>query len=104
MVELDDLFGRKRRGDNQRAVFTDEFVNWLEPGPTPRSHALTQHIVHRDRDVGDARLILGHAQLELFLVWSDNRKVLRRDAVSLRGVTVSAKCRADFAFLARGED
>src|SRR6266540_430653 len=98
--ELEQLFRRAVRRDQQETALADQLVDRLNAVPGPRLDALAHHVVDADRHIHDRRLVLGEALLELVAIAGDDREVLGGHTVALGRVAVSREGRPNPAVLA----
>src|SRR5579884_2466743 len=76
----------------------------MQAVPGPGLGALAQRVVHDHRNVDLFWLVLRHAGFERLFVAGDDSEALRRNAVSLRTVSITAKGNAQLAFGMRSQD
>src|SRR2546428_450666 len=90
-------------GDEEETFLAQRLPDRLTAVPGPRLDTLDERVVDGDRHVDDGRPVLRHRRLDLEIVDRDDRGLLGRHAVALRGVAVARERGAGVAALARGE-
>src|SRR5918995_1391095 len=87
--DLQKLFGCPVRDYQQRPAAPETHVDRLPPVPGPGLDPVAHRVV-KDRDhVQLVGLVFGHVLLERYVIRSDDRELLGRNAVALRRITVA---------------
>src|SRR5579862_327647 len=70
----------------------------------PRFRTLAERVIENHGEVDLLRFILRHSGFKRLLVAGDDGEALRGNAITLRGISITAKGNPQFAFVVRGKN